>query len=178
MTDEKKEQLLPYFAFLYSQQLNPEKYGNLESIEEWSQLIQDDEETLGAINDAVSQLTDEDWDMLEAQYNDTDTESKQNANQSVSMYAKNGAKLEKLKNLRSYKKGGGVKKCSCGCDMVSVKEKGGKIVTKCACGCSTKKAYKKIRWIIDKDELDYKYSKFEQKWNRRDSQNKVRKLKD
>ena len=177
MTDEKREQLLPYFAFLYSQQLNPEKYGNLESMEEWSQLIQDDEETLNIINDAVDQLTDEDWTMLENQYNEAQENSNQ-SKESVSLYAKNGAKLEKLKNLRSYKKGGEVKKCSCGCDMVSVKEKGGKIVTKCACGCSTKKPKKKLGGIIDKDELDYKYSKFEQKWNRRDSQNKVRKLKE
>lgn len=36
--------------------------------------------------------------------------------------AKNGAKLKS-------------KKCSCGCEMVSMKEAGGKIVDKCACNC-------------------------------------------
>ena len=30
------------------------------------------------------------------------------------------------------------KKCSCGCDLVTKKEKGGKIVQSCACGCKPK----------------------------------------
>ena len=34
MTDEKKRELFPYFAYLYSQEINPEKYGQVESIED------------------------------------------------------------------------------------------------------------------------------------------------
>jgi hypothetical protein len=33
MTDEKKQELFPYFAYTYSKQINPEKYGNLSSDE-------------------------------------------------------------------------------------------------------------------------------------------------
>lgn len=46
--------------------------------------------------------------------------------------AKKGAKL---KQLKKYKKGNPIKKCSCGCDMITSKEAGGKLVSKCACGC-------------------------------------------
>lgn len=34
MTDEKKQELFPYFAYIYSQKLNPEKYGSTSDIEE------------------------------------------------------------------------------------------------------------------------------------------------
>jgi len=34
MDDTKKQQLFPDFAYVYSQQLNPEKYGQANSIEE------------------------------------------------------------------------------------------------------------------------------------------------
>ena len=34
MTDEKKRELFPYFAYMYSQEINPEKYGQVESIED------------------------------------------------------------------------------------------------------------------------------------------------
>ena len=34
MTDDKKRELFPYFAYIYSQQLNPERYGEVESIED------------------------------------------------------------------------------------------------------------------------------------------------
>ena len=34
LTDEKKQELFPYFAYIYSQQLNPDKYGSVESIED------------------------------------------------------------------------------------------------------------------------------------------------
>ncbi|MBO7211680.1 MAG: hypothetical protein J6V44_11850 [Methanobrevibacter sp.] len=44
-----------------------------------------------------------------------------------------GGKIDQLVN--KFKKGGkATKKCSCGCDLVKVAEKGG-IVEKCACGC-------------------------------------------
>lgn len=34
MTEEKKKQLFPYFAYVYSQQLNPNKYGEVSSFDE------------------------------------------------------------------------------------------------------------------------------------------------
>lgn len=46
--------------------------------------------------------------------------------------AKKGAKLEKL---TSFKK---ATKCKCGCAMVDVKEKGGKISSTCSCKCGGK----------------------------------------
>lgn len=46
---------------------------------------------------------------------------------------KRGGKIEQFVNR--FKKGGkAAKRCSCGCEMVKVAEKGG-IVEKCACGC-------------------------------------------
>jgi hypothetical protein len=34
MTNEEKDKLFPYFAYLYSKQLDPDKYGKAESIDE------------------------------------------------------------------------------------------------------------------------------------------------
>lgn len=57
--------------------------------------------------------------------------------QEQSSYLKQGGKLEYLQSL---KKGGKMKskKCSCGCDLVTKKEKGGKMIQSCACGCKPK----------------------------------------
>lgn len=33
------------------------------------------------------------------------------------------------------KKGGKAKKCSCGCDLITIKEDGGKLTSKCSCNC-------------------------------------------
>lgn len=60
MTDERKKELFPYFAYLYSQQINPDKYGSVSSAEEWTNLIQDNEEDLNTITEAATKLTDED----------------------------------------------------------------------------------------------------------------------
>lgn len=55
--------------------------------------------------------------------------------ESQQMFAK-GGKLNYL--VETFAKGGKTKKCSCGCDLVTTMEKGGKVVTKCACGCKAK----------------------------------------
>ena len=60
MTDEKKKELFPYFAYLYSQELNPDKYGNVSSAEEWTSLIQESPEDINEISAAALELTDED----------------------------------------------------------------------------------------------------------------------
>jgi hypothetical protein len=53
-------------------------------------------------------------------------------------FVKKGAKLKKLQSMKKGKKVG-TKKCSCGCDMISGKAKGGKLIYKCSCGCGAKK---------------------------------------
>ena len=120
MDETKKKELFPYFAYLYSQQMNPEKYGQIESMEEWIKTIQESEDDTQQIIQAAEQLTDEDWTNLDEQYS-------QQKESNDAMLAAKGAKLKKLKNK--------AKKCKCGCDMVTVKEKGGKMISKCSCGC-------------------------------------------
>lgn len=120
MDETKKKELFPYFAYLYSQQMNPEKYGQIESMEEWIKTIQESEDDTQQIIQAAEQLTDEDWENLDEQY------SQQKESNDAILAAK-GAKLKKLKSK--------AKKCKCGCDMVTVKEKGGKMISKCSCGC-------------------------------------------
>ena len=126
MTEEKKKQLFPYFAYLYSQQLNPEKYGNAASIEEWTSLIQESPEDIEEITNAASGLSDDDWAEIEAQYNE------EQSSDEVEM-AKKGAKLKKLKEFKKGAKMGKKKKCACGCDLISKKEFGGTIVDTCTC---------------------------------------------
>ncbi len=130
MTDDKKRELFPYFAYIYSQQLNPEKYGQVESIEDWTNLIQSNQADIEKITQAAEQLSDEEWDALDQQYTE---QSKASEDQQV-ISAKKGAKLMKLKK--------GAKKCKCGCDMITAKADGGKLVSKCACGCDVKKKEK------------------------------------
>lgn len=65
-------------------------------------------------------MTDEDWENLDEQYS-------QQKESNEAILAAKGAKLKKLKSK--------AKKCKCGCDMVTVKEKGGKMISKCSCGC-------------------------------------------
>ena len=126
MTEEKKKQLFPYFAYLYSQQLNPEKYGNAASIEEWTSLIQESPEDIEEITNAASGLSDDDWAEIEAQYNE------EQSSDEVEM-AKKGAKLKKLKEFKKGAKMGKKKKCACGCDLISKKEFGGTIIDTCTC---------------------------------------------
>ena len=139
MTDEKKRELFPYFAYIYSQEINPEKYGQVESIEDWSNLIQSNQADIEKITQAAEQMSDEDWDALDQQYTE---QSKASEDPVIS--AKKGAKLMKLKSA--------AKKCKCGCEMITSKAEGGKLVSKCACGCSTAKKEKggEINKKIDK----------------------------
>lgn len=130
MTDDKKRELFPYFAYIYSQQLNPERYGQVESIEDWTNLIQSNQADIEKITQAAEQLSDEEWNALDQQYTE---QSKASEDQQV-ISAKKGAKLMKLKK--------GAKKCKCGCDMITAKADGGKLVSKCACGCDVKKKEK------------------------------------
>lgn len=130
MTDEKKKQLFPIFAYLYSKQLNPQKYGEAPKggldetdFKNWTEVIQQNPEDMDAITQAATKLSDEEWDSLETQV----------SQQTPS--AKSGAKLNKLKKLQSLKKGAAPKKCGCGCNLIDYKEAGGKMSSKCACKC-------------------------------------------
>ena len=131
MTDERKQQLVSIYAFLKSRELNPEKYGEVEDPEKWAAIIGEDPEMVKTLTDEMSNLPEEYWNELDQQYSDT----------SQVQSAKNGAKLENLKKLQTYKKGSKMKskKCACGCDLVETKEAGGKITSKCACGCKVDK---------------------------------------
>lgn len=149
MNSNRKKELFPFFAFVYSQQMNPERYGSAQTFEEWSNVLQQYPEDVDEITKAAAQLTDQDWVDLETQYNEkTSSPSVENEipaepveeETEEALMAKKGAKLNKIKTLQSYKKGKAMsKKCACGCDMVMVKEKGGKLTSKCACGCKSKK---------------------------------------
>lgn len=57
-------------------------------------------------------------------------------------FAAKGAKIKMLK--------GKTKKCSCGCDIVTRKESGGKLVSKCACGCKSETVKKALGGLVDK----------------------------
>ena len=136
MTDEKKKELFPYFAYLYSQELNPDKYGNVSSAEEWTSLIQESPEDINEISAAALELTDEDWDNIEQQYAQAQSEGSTPTEEIQA--AKKGAKLKKLQELKSGGKGK-KKRCACGCEMVSKKEKGGHLVDVCSCCGKTHK---------------------------------------
>lgn len=73
--------------------------------------------------------------------------------------AKKGAKLKKLQDFKN-KAPKKTKKCSCGCDMISKKEKGGKMVEVCACGCHASKTKKhRIGGKVNNDEKKHTSSK-------------------
>lgn len=150
MIKDKLKQLFPYFALEFSKKLKPEKYGKVESFEEWQALIDKSPEDVEAIIKKAETLTDEDWLKIEEEYNklasSQDTENIYNNNTDTMNtyededidFVKKGAKLKKLQSMKKGKKIG-AKKCSCGCDMISAKAKGGKLIYKCSCGCGAKK---------------------------------------
>lgn len=145
MTNEKKKELFPYFAWVYSKQMDPGKYGETDEYEEWAKVIEDNPKDIEVIAEAASTLTDEQWSALGEDYQsmteEAPAEEVETEDVEEPIEAKKGAKLENLKKLQSLKKGKalGAKKCGCGCAMVTAKEKGGKIVSKCSCGCKMKK---------------------------------------
>lgn len=130
MTNEQKKKLFPFFAFLYSKEINPEKYGKVESYEEWSTLIDQNKDDVDKIVNAAYELSDEEWLNVQNQYDSYAASSKE-ASEVES--ARKGTKLQYLKKLKSHKK---TKKCKCGCDLIETKEDGGKLSYKCACNCS------------------------------------------
>jgi len=144
ITEDQKKELFPFFAYLYSQQLNPEKYGQLKPDEEWSSLISDDEDAINQITKAYTQLKDEDIIALSEQQKQY-VEAQKSTTPNM-QYAAKGTTIKKLQEF-SKAKGGKIapkkKKCSCGCDLISTKAEGGKIVETCSCKCGGKLKKKK-----------------------------------
>jgi len=120
------EKLLLFAAYELAKSVNPEI--TLENLKEYL------DSNTGEKDKIYTQIqeTPELLKMIEEQYANELSET--------DMY-KNGGKLEHIKKLQSFKKGGKMKskKCACGCELVETKEAGGKITSKCACGCSVKK---------------------------------------
>ena len=112
MTDERKQQLITNYAAALMKQKYPEL--DLKDTEKLQELFSENEEEL---IDKINDVSEEEWQQLADQ---------------ETVFAAKGAKLQKLKS--------GAKKCKCGCAMVDIKDKGGKLVSKCACGCDVKKA--------------------------------------
>ncbi|MGV8961811.1 MAG: hypothetical protein ACOH2V_00250 [Candidatus Saccharimonadaceae bacterium] len=166
-SEDKRQELFPYFAYFYSRELDPKKYGAATSIEEWTELIQDSQEDIDAITAAASELSDEDWDNLERQYAQAQKGGGETTEESPSKMqipsTKKGAQLQKLKE---YAKGSAIKKankevtksisnpditkgakgtkakkmkkCECGCAKVLTKSAGGQLTSVCACKCGGK----------------------------------------
>lgn len=115
-----KEILFPFFAYKTSLELDPDKYGSVSTIEEWSELINSSKEDVDTISKMAAALTEQDWETLDKEYE---------AASSVEL-AKKGTKLKKLRKVS--------KKCTCGCDLVTKMTKGG-VVEVCSCGCKAHK---------------------------------------
>lgn len=134
MDNQEKTDLFIQWAYLKSKKLN-KKYENM-SEAEWANSIPSDEETSSKLSEIAAEMTEEDFNSDIQSLKTTDT----------------SGKLDNLKELQSFKKGGKIKKakCACGCELVETKDKGGKISSKCSCGCKVNK--KEIGGIIPQYE--------------------------
>lgn len=150
---KNKEEVLQYFAPLYLLKKlygqdgldNPEKYEKDQTFLNEVEKLSTDKNLINEISIASEDNSGKHsdiWDKI---------------NQLTAVSAKKGAKLDYLISLSKYKKGKKIntKKCKCGCDMINVKEDGGKIVSKCSCNCGGGKVKKKERGgILDEYDLD------------------------
>lgn len=147
MTDQKRKELFPYFAYVYSVIKDPNKYGKTK-FEDWYNQVSSDKSFLNEVSKVASDTSgkyDQIWAKAEevaagkiSEDQDSADQQAAQAAQSDVQQAEKGAKLNNLKKLQAAKS----KKCKCGCEMVSVKEIGGKMTSKCACGCSIPKKAK------------------------------------
>lgn len=128
MTKEQKQQLFPYFAYLYSIESNPDLYEGL-NLDEWVEKIQEDEDFAEEIAGAFDNLSSEELESYWEQYQIAQQEA---GNAEIEM-AKKGTKLKKLQEFKKGTKMGKKEKCACGCDLITKKEKGGTLVDECTC---------------------------------------------
>lgn len=138
MSKEELDSAKNILKLVVASKVNPEKYKNVQSFEELDELLADSPEELEVITTGIKDIVanipgteSDDEKIFIFVKNLTEEED------SEMTYAKKGAKLNYIATLRKGRKVS-IKKCACGCDMVTLKEKGGKMVTKCACGCKNK----------------------------------------
>lgn len=127
MEEEKFQQLLTQLVVKKAKEIKPEIYNGSEEeiISSLNKNVQDKNEIMKYIQDlGESGKLEQELSALEQE-------------QEQMPYFKEGGKLDYLQFL---KKGGKMKskKCSCGCELVTKKDKGGKMVQSCACGCKPK----------------------------------------
>lgn len=127
MEEERFQQLLTQLVVKKAKEMKPETYNGSE--EDTIAALNRNEEDKNQIMDWIKKLGES--GELEQELSTLEQEQEQMP------YFKEGGKLDYLQSL---KKGGKMKskKCSCGCDLVTKKEKGGKLVQSCACGCKPK----------------------------------------
>ena len=126
MEEERFQQLLTQLVVKKAKEMWPETYdGTEKDIEKLNKNEQDKNQ----IMDWIKKLGES--GELEQELSALEQEQEQMP------YLKEGGKLDYLQSL---KRGGKMKskKCSCGCDLITKKEKGGKLVQSCACGCKPK----------------------------------------
>lgn len=127
MEEERFQQLLTQLVVKKAKEIKPEIYNGSEEdiISSLNKNVQDKNEIMKYIQDlGESGKLEQELSALEQE-------------QEQMPYFKEGGKLDYLQFL---KKGGKMKskKCSCGCELVTKKDKGGKMVQSCACGCKPK----------------------------------------
>ena len=127
MEEERFQQLLTQLVVKKAKEMKPETYNGSE--EDTIAALNKNEEDKNQIMDWIKKLGES--GELEQELSALEQEQEQMP------YFKEGGKLDYLQSL---KKGGKMKskKCSCGCDLITKKEKGGKMVQNCACGCKPK----------------------------------------
>jgi hypothetical protein len=119
------EEIYKLMRAVYAAQLNPEKYGSVETHEQLDYLLEQNPEDKAASEQALKDRGEE----------GLMSDAKKLYEQSIASKA-SGGKLAYADKLKKYKKG---TKCKCGCELVFAKEAGGKVTKKCACGCEAKK---------------------------------------
>lgn len=126
MTKEEKNELIPLFGLLYYASTNNKNVDEA-TTQEFITKVESDKDLQKEIAEAAADETET--------YSDLWTTAKKlkEGEKSNIISAANGAKLNKLKKLQAIKKS--VKKCKCGCEMITIKEKGGKMTEQCACNC-------------------------------------------
>lgn len=128
MDEERFQQLLTALVVKKAREMNPEVYSG-EDVKNVIEKLNQNEQDKNQIMQHIKELGES--GELEKELMEIEQSQEQTS------YLKNGGKLNYLQSL---KKGGKIKskKCSCGCDLVTKKEKGGKLVQSCACGCKPK----------------------------------------
>lgn len=154
---EKANDFILYFARIFGQQINPEKYSQDITDEQLVQLYKDSPEEYAQMQESLKNLDSLPEEQL-AQLSEGYTEYTKTKETNQVMTAAKGAKLQKLRDGDTSKKevmntiatkakaGTKIKKkrkCSCGCDLVLTKASGGKIMEMCSCKCGGKLKKKK-----------------------------------